>query len=982
VCLVMERHGGSVSQFLEVSGIPRATLNRIRNGGQVSEFNKRKITRTLGFSQDIWDPLPNTSRPLRELEQEFFRWLDARGHQRIRLGEKQPIRNFEFLAATHTALVGRKKELRQLDDHIDKHKQSVIEIRGPSGSGKTELVRGWWIESGKQFVDGHTVAFSCRRFGTSDGLLDAFRNVLGAREEDTDFASLIVRSLSRQSARANLIILDDLDFLMRGLPSDQNRAETSLRFDRVALRELIGRLALELDPITVLVTSSESLGHLFEAYPGYLLIDLSEGLSPDDGSTLVKRMMGGGAGASRTRISQTWLEDMSRRFHGQPQNLVLLARLIQQTPKARLPAVLGLARASAEQSVPAETASAIVNLVQELSPLSRNFVRLVAAAERGLGLSVLRDFISEQEKVQSSDRVFAGPPEPANTLVDPTLNAASGLISELPAESELAYEMHLSARTAVLRQWRQSDPQSYERLQNWFAKYWWSQAFPGIETGFHPRRLPDDPARRLSSLLSLVESAFHLIRGAANDFSRESEGELPTRSSEEEMKLATDKVLTLRDLDYVFSGHSSPKLRVQFAYRRIIAQRVDRIERGSSKSKHRFGLTRRYGRHEEKMRLLSLLAPELFYGEATGINLLQLIEPADQGHLIFDIAHNALQLGWLEMARRAFVEATKRFGRANQAIEACRGSILVALTHMMSGELTTARDALRQAGPALERSWTAVRSMLEPERTEPERQVRAMDRRLQSFVARHALLTGDVERARQIDTAIHESARLTNEAHNQFAEALRTRIDASGLSPEVAGRPVIVPEIVLLGERGRLHIETDLLHNVGDADSLLGYWWACFQMAADDGVEVEHAHLHILEAAMHRVRGDAAQAERALQDGLRISEHYNVHFPVRLEWRLERARCELWFAESNVGDGQVRQIDSLIDLAQDYGFKLLECDGWIVRAWLASLQGDTADVVAKLGRARRIIEETNYRLRNTDILAIESGRRPIMIPLI
>ena len=42
--------------------------------------------------------------------------------------------------------------------------------------------------------------------------------------------------------------------------------------------------------------------------------------------------------------------------------------------------------------------------------------------------------------------------------------------------------------------------------------------------------------------------------------------------------------------------------------------------------------------------------------------------------------------------------------------------------------------------PALESTLKRIASLPEDQRAEPERQVRAMDRRLQSFIARHALL--------------------------------------------------------------------------------------------------------------------------------------------------------------------------------------------------------------------------------------------------
>jgi hypothetical protein len=192
----------------------------------------------------------------------------------------------------------------------------------------------------------------------------------------------------------------------------------------------------------------------------------------------------------------------------------------------------------------------------------------------------------------------------------------------------------------------------------------------------------------------------------------------PHRRTDDESRLIEDKVLSASDIEYIFSEHASPRARVQFAYRRIVVQRVDRFDRGKN-SKHRFGLTRRFGRHEEKIRFLALLSPILVIGAASDTSLLDLIDAGDQGQLMFDLGHNALQLGWLEIARRAFADARRRAQQAAQFLDASRGESFGSEHLPRRGRPQHGKCGLLDITyPFLRQAWAQATSLSSSERLE------------------------------------------------------------------------------------------------------------------------------------------------------------------------------------------------------------------------------------------------------------------------
>lgn len=123
--------------------------------------------------------------------------------------------------------------------------------------------------------------------------------------------------------------------------------------------------------------------------------------------------------------------------------------------------------------------------------------------------------------------------------------------------------------------------------------------------GADPRQLPTEGHRALHALICLVEAAYHLVRNAEASL-KNGDRYQDSRLRENAVELQ-GKVLKSLDIQYIFSEYGSPRARTQFAFRRIVIQRVDRFNVGGKSSKHRFGLTRRFGRHEEKIRFLALL---------------------------------------------------------------------------------------------------------------------------------------------------------------------------------------------------------------------------------------------------------------------------------------------------------------------------------------------------------------------------------------
>ena len=123
--------------------------------------------------------------------------------------------------------------------------------------------------------------------------------------------------------------------------------------------------------------------------------------------------------------------------------------------------------------------------------------------------------------------------------------------------------------------------------------------------GADPRQLPTEGHRALHALICLVEAAYHLVRNAEASL-KNGDRYQDSRLRENAVELQ-GKVLISLDIQYIFIEYGSPRARTQFAFRRIVIQRVDRFNVGGKSSKHRFGLTRRFGRHEEKIRFLALL---------------------------------------------------------------------------------------------------------------------------------------------------------------------------------------------------------------------------------------------------------------------------------------------------------------------------------------------------------------------------------------
>lgn len=245
VRLMMERQGGDLKGFVAASKLSRATLHRISTGADVTDNVKKTLCHELGYSFDIWDPSSDPTISLKELEAEFFEWLAAGGRQRASSRDPSPIRSLDFLSAPSSPLVGRRKELEAIENQINQNEQCIVEIHGPSGSGKTELVRGWWGSSGKKRINGHVLAFSCRRIGTADALLDKIRSQIGAETPETDLPSLLSIVTSGAPHRNTAIILDDLDFLLHGgwVQEDSDR-RSGLRVDRAASVRFRRRRAL------------------------------------------------------------------------------------------------------------------------------------------------------------------------------------------------------------------------------------------------------------------------------------------------------------------------------------------------------------------------------------------------------------------------------------------------------------------------------------------------------------------------------------------------------------------------------------------------------------------------------------------------------------------------------------------------------------------------------------------------------------------
>src|SRR6185503_16120522 len=113
---------------------------------------------------------------------------------------------------------------------------------------------------------------------------------------------------------------------------DDAEPRSALRVDRAAMREFIRRLVLEVKPLTLIVTSSHRQEHLFNAYPGFLSIDIGAGLPPQAGVDLVRALLK--EHGKRGPISKELLADLCAKMHWEPQSLVLLSHLIEQTKPA------------------------------------------------------------------------------------------------------------------------------------------------------------------------------------------------------------------------------------------------------------------------------------------------------------------------------------------------------------------------------------------------------------------------------------------------------------------------------------------------------------------------------------------------------------------------------------------------------------------------------------------------------------------------
>jgi tetratricopeptide (TPR) repeat protein len=941
--------------------------------------------------------MPRGVTPLRlnELESEFFRWLGAGSRRNAVLMPAKAIRHLGLLADSHRILVGRREVLGTIADHVNQRQQSLINVFGGSGSGKTELVRGWW-KAAEPRITGHVLAISCRRQGGTDDVFDFIRKLCEVQPpgvspneitgvSPNEITRRFVELLKSSGNRPNLVVFDDLDFLMHQDIAGVARGggDISLRFDRAGLRELIGALVGEVRPIVVVVTSLLNLSHLFDGYPGFLPLDINRGLEPESGAELISSLMSARRRPARRGLSRERLKAVSKRLRGVPQSLVYFAQLLDKTPHQRWSTLVDL-HDSAVAAASDDGLAGATELASLLDKSTLNFVRVVAAMEKGLPSNVLEVLVEDESCARVDKRVFRNPSE-SGPGMDSNVDKALGLVEQITGakdQTQTVFDMHLTARTAILRKWRIEDPRSYERFHNWLAKFYWMRAFPNIRKGFHPRELPDQPEQLLPALLCLLDCACSLVRGATVATNVPEEGGQTSQPVRKGQDIALNSDLSAAHIDDIFSDRQPASARVRFAYRRIVAQRVDRLQRGekSHERKSRFGLTRQLGRHEAKIRFLALLAPRLFYGTSES-EPLDLIDQADQGQVVFDIGHNSVQLGWLQIAVTAFKRAGQLFDEAGDNLNSSRCKALEATTLMRCGLLANAYEALEQA--ELRLGLAQAKAAADDKTHDQSASVAAMVRRLKSYRAHYNLLSGETKQALLIQHEIHETARDEKNLDHTLLAHIKDRVQTGGHTPTIARIALTLPSVALSGEKGRAYIETQLICNPDRAEEQLGYWWTCLQMASDDGVEVEHTHLHILEAAIHRLRGDPDEAKRALEDADRMGERYNVHFPVRLEWRLERVRYALAFRRYDEFKQEERRLETVLELSRDYGFRLLECDGLIVKAWLEREQRREKSVIeVTLADARGLGDQMGYTLRRVDIDRVRRGESVMMVPLI
>ena len=522
--------------------------------------------------------------------------------------------------------------------------------------------------------------------------------------------------------------------------------------------------------------------------------------------------------------------------------------------------------------------------------------------------------------------------------------------------------MHLTTRSMVLRAWIADDFESFKRYCRWMARYHWNLVYRGVKERFeHPSAHPDATDEEvLEKLHWLLQSAIYLIRSADPR-----EIALLSVSDNLELQTAANSALRNTDIDRIFHPTTNSATVVNFAFRRIVQQRVERSGlhlRGNARP-----LTRYFGRYEQKEMFFSLLlTPNGHNVERNLVAPVAFLSRRDQLQVELGQGMCSLNLGWLRAAERKFEDLASAYQSEGDLLSASRAVTLFAAARIHRGYLDKARNLIAQGLGMLKAGSDADH----------------LDgrRRLISLKSRVALLAGEVESAAGLQEELlanwagssdqREVGRLLDwqpeTTDPDEAEHLRGWLDATH-----RGLPVARTEHAMLGDRGRSYIEAMLAKDASRscANNLLPFLYLCLWLSKANRANVDLCYFYILETCLWRLMGDLGRAAKSLQDADRVGTRFNVHMPVRLQWRLEKVRLDI--QGKSVDSDTLRVINTVVNLAEDYAFRVILVDALILRALL--IQESPTAGIQDLSRAEQLIERYGLKFRATDLRLARSG---------
>lgn len=225
---------------------------------------------------------------------------------RARILEHQPPIDTLALPRAEGTFQGRSKELCMLGERLTgDNRPRLLTIHGGGGQGKTALAREA-VERFAHAFPGGVWSISLATTLTREQLVVDLARFLGIGTTGvSDFGLIEQRVLSRLSQRRTLIVLDNVDTLVRHVEARDAQALKVVDFLRY---KLSGTQA------TLLTTSQIVLG-----WPGEYVLPL-EGLEPTEG----RRLFCDSAGKRWKEANTPQTETLSKRVDGHPLSLRLL----------------------------------------------------------------------------------------------------------------------------------------------------------------------------------------------------------------------------------------------------------------------------------------------------------------------------------------------------------------------------------------------------------------------------------------------------------------------------------------------------------------------------------------------------------------------------------------------------------------------------------------------------------------------------------